>query len=61
MRQIKIGDIVDIVYNDGCIKNVEIIHMPQFPGDLWQCKDAENIFAINTMASGFECIRKPRK
>jgi hypothetical protein len=65
MKNIKVGDRVDVFWNSNNIDNeatqllqVKVIHVPQAVGDLLEVEDGPLVYAINTGGIGFDCIVK---
>lgn len=65
MKNIKVGDCVDVFWNANNIDNeptqlkkVKVLHIPQNTGDLLEVEDGPLVYAINTGGDGFDCVVK---
>lgn len=62
MRNIKVGDVVDIFYTDRCkMSDVTIEHIPEGNGDFWYFRDLDgSLYAQNPNSTNFDTIKKAK-
>ncbi len=55
---IKVGDVVNVVFDDSRMENARVIHAPQGEGDLFQVSWVNKVYAINPYNSRFRYFER---